>query len=294
MNKYLLLLFCWFRLLASTEEPHKIVFLISPPRSLSTGFLRMMEARGDFTVYHEPTLPLYHRLNHLTFSHDWFREGTFQSFEEIKQSIYQEDKHVFVKEMSFLLRAFIDEELVRHPEVYFIFLLRNPHHTIISLYSKIGAIVEDFHVAIGYQAAYDTYQKIVGWGARQPLILFSEDLASKPEEVVRAACAYAGIPFDPKALSWKNLGDDFGGHEEWHESKRTDLTQHWHGAAIRSTKFEPLTTYEVDALGHPTFSEVRDLHDRKECEKAYHDNLPYYSFFREAACFMTQPNKTAS
>jgi hypothetical protein len=240
----------------------------------------MIEARGDFKIYHEPTLTLYHKANNLTFSHDWFREGTFQSFKEIKETIAKENSNVFIKEMSFLLKDFLDEELIKNPNVYFVFLLRNPHHTTISLYNKIGSIVEDFHTAIGYKAAYEIFQKIAQNGSRKPLILFSEELASEPENVVKTFCDYVKIPFEEKALSWQSLGKDFNGHEEWHESKRTDLTQHWHGDAIQSSQFNPLRTYDIDDLGNPTFSEVKDLNDRKECEKVYLDSLPYYLFFK--------------
>jgi len=45
--------------LCSSEEDYKIVYLNSGPRSLSTVFLRMMESRGDFTVFNEPTLPVF-------------------------------------------------------------------------------------------------------------------------------------------------------------------------------------------------------------------------------------------
>jgi len=277
-----LLLFCSFlSLFACSAEPHKIVYLISPPRSLSVGFLRMIEARGDFKIFHEPTISVYHRVNQFIFSQDWFKEGAFQTFDEVKEAIFKENSNVFVKEMSFSLREFIDEDLIKKPNVYFVFLLRNPHHTVISLYNKIGSIVEDFQVATGYQAAYEIFQKIVESGARRPLVLFSEELASKPEEVVKTFCDYVEIPFEEKALSWQNLGENFGGHQEWHESKRTDLTQHWHGDAIQSTEFKPLKTYDVDDFGNPTFSEIKDSKDRKECEKTYLRNLPYYLFFKE-------------
>jgi hypothetical protein len=264
-----------------SEASQKIVYLISPPRSLSVGFLRMMHARGDFKIYHEPTFPLYCQFNNLTFADDWIGEGTFQSFDEIKRAIFKENSNVFVKEMSFHLKNFIDEEFIKNPNVYFIFLLRNPHHSIISLYNRLNAIYPDFHEAIGYRDAYEIFQKIIACGARKPLILFSEELSVNPEKVVKTFCSYVGIEFDENALSWENLGDKFSGYREWHENKKVELTHHWHGTAIRSSKFEPLKTYEVDDVGTPTFSEIENLNDRRECEKGYVDSLPYYFFFKE-------------
>ncbi|MBS0606670.1 MAG: hypothetical protein AB7H48_08400 [Parachlamydiales bacterium] len=267
------------------EEAHKIVYLVSPPRSLSVGFLRMMQARGDFKIYHEPTINAHHLMNQHLFCRDWYREKAFQTFEEVKKAIFKEESNVFVKEMSFSLLTFIDEDLIKNENVYFVFLFRDPHHAIISLYKKIGSIVEDFHDAVGYEAAYEIFQKIVENKARRPLILFSEELASKPKEVIVQFCNYVGVPFDENSLTWPSLGENFSGYHEWHECKKTELTQHWHGNAIQSTQFGPLTTYQIDSQGNPTFSEIQDLSDREECKKAYIKALPYYLFFKDRAAF---------
>ncbi len=275
-----MLFFCFISLFVWGDEPQKIICLVSPPRSLSVGFLRMMEARGDFKIYHEPTISVYHRVNGLRFSDDWFREGAFQTFDEVKEAIFNENSNVFVKEMSFSLNEVIDEDFMKRPNVYFVFLFRNPHDAIVSFYKKLGRIVEDFQVACGYKAAHEVFHKIIDSGARRPLVLSSEELGANPEKVVKTFCDYVGIPFIEQALSWENLGSNFGGYEEWHETKRTDHTQHWHGEAIQSTKFVPLKSYEVDDKGNPTFSEIKSLEDRKECEKAYLTNLPYYLFFK--------------
>lgn len=265
------------------EESHKIVYLVSPPRLLSVGFLRMIQARGDFKIYHEPTINAHHLVHQHLFCHDWYREKAFQTFDEVKEAIFKEESNVFVKEMSFSLLTFIDEDLIKKENVYFVFLFRHPHQAIISLYKKIGSIVEDFHDAVGYEAAYEIFQKIVENKARRPLVLFSEELASKPEEVIVQFCNYVGIPFDKNSLYWPNLGENFSGYSEWHECKKTELTQHWHGNAIQSTQFNALTTYEIDDQENPTFSEIQDLTDRQECEKAYLKSLPYYLFFKGGA-----------
>ncbi|HSX04604.1 MAG TPA: hypothetical protein VLG76_07750 [Rhabdochlamydiaceae bacterium] len=262
------------------DNDKKIVYLISPPRSLSVGFLRMIEARGDFKIYHEPSLLPYFNLHGYTFADGWFREGALQSFSEVKTAIFHEKSNVFVKEMSFHFRDFLDDEIMNNPNVYFIFLLREPHHTIVSFYKKIGSIVDDFHEAVGYQSTWEIYQKISDKSSRKPLIIFSEELSSHPEDEVRRFCDYVKIPFIESSLSWKNLGEDFKGNEEWHEGKMPGLVQHWHGNAIQSTRFETLRSYETDALGNPTFSEIENQADRQECERAYRHHLPYYQFFK--------------
>lgn len=55
MYKHIVLI--WLLITAQSyadTAPHKIIYLISPPRSLSTLFLRMMHNRGDFLVMNEP------------------------------------------------------------------------------------------------------------------------------------------------------------------------------------------------------------------------------------------------
>lgn len=269
----LVLLFCEL-------QAGKIVYLISPPRSLSVGFLRMMEARGDFKVYHEPCLLPYFRLHNYAFGKDWFREGALESFEEVKQVIFQEPSNVFVKEMSFHLYEFLDDDLISHPNTYFVFLIRNPHSTIVSLYNKIGCIVEDFSDAIGHEKAWKIYEKIKAKNARPPLIIFSEALTNDPKNEIKNFCHYVEIPFIESALHWKNLGTEFNGHKEWHEGKVTELVQHWHGSAICSTQFEALRSYEIDENGNPTFSEIGVAKDREECQKFYQYHLPYYLLFK--------------
>ncbi len=258
----------------------KIVYLISPPRSLSVGFLRMIESRGDFKIYHEPSILPYFRLHGYSFSNGWFKEGAFESYNELKTAIFHEKSNVFVKEMSFHLKEFLDDEIINNPNVYFIFLLRNPHHTIASLYKKIGSIVEDFHLAIGYQSAWEIHQMITAKSNRKPLILFSEELSSHPEDVVKTFCDYVGIPFFEHSLAWERLGEDFNGYEKWHEGKVSDLIQHWHGDALRSAQFGALRSYETDALGNPTFSEIENPADRQECARGYWHHYPYYQLFK--------------
>jgi hypothetical protein len=246
----------------------------------------MIGARGDFKIFHEPTVSVYHKAHNYNFSHDWFKEGAFQTFEDVKKALFDGDSNVFVKEISFHLAEFIDEDLIKNPRVYFVFLLRDPHASVVSLYSKIQAIagncdnVDDWHLAVGYKSMVDIYQKIKAFGGRKPLILFSEELAAKPREVVAKFCNYAEIPFKAEALAWESLGPDFDAYSFWNESKRVDFIYHWHGDALQSTGFHPLRTYEVDNQGHPTFVEVKDHRDREECQKAYQGSLPFYHFLQ--------------
>lgn len=287
--KRILLLFLLLAPLSCFAEPEKVVYLISPPRSLSVAFMRMIEARGDFSIYHEPSLVPYVYAQSLSPSVDWGKTGGFdwlhgegvESFDKVKRAIFSETSNVFVKEISFHLEPFLDDELIQKENVYFVFLLRNPHHSILSFYNRLGFIPPDFDAAVGYKAAHTIFQRVVALGARPPLILLSEEVASHPETAQQQFCDYVGVPFQEEALSWNDLGTEFQGQREWHEVKRNERTHHWHADAIHSTGFRPLRQYEVDPFGQPTFSEVEDPHHRQACLQAYVDHLPYYLIFKE-------------
>jgi|GEM_PF-1881011 len=87
---WLAIVLCIGGLQLSGEESRKIVCLLSPPRSLSVGFTRMMESRGDFTIFHEPCVSVYNAMKGYEFSLEWFREDAFKTFDEVKNAIYQE------------------------------------------------------------------------------------------------------------------------------------------------------------------------------------------------------------
>ncbi len=266
-------------------EKHKIVFLISPPRSLSVGFLRMIETRGDFKIFHEPSISVFDFVHFTELTKDWFQEGAYENFKDVKRDLFNEaaHSHVFIKEMSFSLKEFLIEDLglMKKSNVYFVFLLRNPHHSIISFYHKFNRIFEGFENVIGYRQAYELFDAISAQAHNRPLILFSEDLAAKPKETIEKFCRHIEIPFIETALSWKDLGRDFDA-SEWNESKVPELVHHWHGEAIRSTGFGNLKGYDTDLNGNPTFAEIKNWEDREFCKKAYELNLPYYLKFKNA------------
>jgi len=58
--------------------------MISPPRSLSVDFLRMMEARGDFAVFQEPSQKAYDLLYYPELAQKWFINNTPNTFSEVK------------------------------------------------------------------------------------------------------------------------------------------------------------------------------------------------------------------
>ena len=130
---------------------NKIIYLISPPRSSSVAFLRMMQARNDFIIMHEPTILAHHFFNHTKefesgIITEWYNENAPKTFEEVKKQILENAciGQVFVKEMGFAAKDFLVEnkDFASAQNVTFVILLRNPHHAIISFYKKVEDIFD--------------------------------------------------------------------------------------------------------------------------------------------------------
>ena len=272
---------------------HKIVYLISTPRSLSTLFLRAMHARGDFSIFNEPSIPVwygpdqawYGTLNGIKMD-QWCRPGVPRTSREVVDRLLAEAevRPVFVKEMSYMVKNLLKEDgrFLNDSNIVFAILMRNPHHSIISFYKKWGGIVEGFEKIIGCQECYELYQEIKQRMGIAPSIVITEDLYMKPAEAMRVFCEKVNIPFFPEALQWQSLGKEFDGVEEWHEAKIYERTHYWHGDAIMSTGFSMPRQYEVDAQGNPTFIEIENLEDRAICKKVYDENLHYYNLVMQS------------
>lgn len=275
-------------------QSNKIIIMVSPPRSLSVAFLRMMETRGDFVVMNEPSQYAYISIEFPELTDDWFHNDAFKTFEQVKQKIFELAKtsHVFVKEMSFAIEEFIlqDQELINDKRVQFIFLLRNPHHQIISFYKKIPRWQAGFSDIVGYKATYHIFEKIKSQAINKPLIILSENLYQKPYATVKNFCAAVDIEFKEHALQWEKLDQNFTG-EQWHEIKQSELTHHWHDQAIASNGFIQPHIYETDQEGNPTFTEIGDEEHKNMCKNAYQENLFYYNLMFEDADYICKSFK---
>jgi len=264
----------------SISSKNKIIYLISPPRSLSVAFLRMMEARGDFHIMHEPSVWAYN-IHHNPWARSWFLDNAPSTFSEVKKSIFDHacNEPVFVKEISFSVKNFIpsDMEFMQDPDIYFVFLMRKPHPTIVSFYRKIKDIKPSFYDCLSYKDFYDLIQATNTHAAHRPLVLLTEDLYQNPEQTVKQFCDHVDIPFKPEALTWADLGEEFTGHEKWHEIKYKEITQIWHSDAIRSTGFGKPTQYDIDENGNPTFIEITNDEHRIACKRAYQENMDFYA-----------------
>jgi hypothetical protein len=288
---------CTLLLLSSVSSllsaHHKIVYLISTPRSLSTLFLRAMHARGDMSIFNEPSIPVWYGPNKAWYGtlngievEQWYRPGFPKTCKEVVDRLLAEAevRSVFAKEMSYMVKALIkeDDRLLNDHNVVFAILLRNPHHSIISFYKKWGGIVESFDAIIGYKECYELYQHIKQQTGQAPCIVITEEFYMNPAEAMKSFCEQVGIPFLPDALQWQSLGKAFDGVQEWHEAKIYERTHYWHGDAIMSTGVSKPHQYEVDSCGNPTFSEIEKPEDRERCKQVYEQNMYYYKLILQS------------
>lgn len=263
---------------------HKIIYFVSPPRSLSTAFMRMMQARGDFCIMHEPSQLVFNLKYSPQVAKEWYIPSACHTYEEVKSAILKEaeKRPVFVKDMSFVAEDFMsaDQSLMQMPNVYFVFLLRNPHHSIISLYKKLEADFDQFlhqmSDVAGYKVSYHLFTLLKQHAVLSPYIICTEDLYTNPEDTLRKFCAYVGIEYKPEALQWQDLGDNFEGRDEWHEIKYKESIYHWNGDAVRSTGFHIPRIYAIDEQGNPTFTEITNAAHQIFCQQLYEEQLRYY------------------
>lgn len=267
---------------STVSASHKIIIQVSPPRCLSTASLRMWQSRGDFTVMNEPFIAAWvsQNVSDKVLTSSWWRSDAPLSYLEVEQKIVDLAKNgpVFVKEESFVIFDFLKQnpEFLYNPDVHFIFLIRNPHHAIISFYKGNQKIIERFSYLVGYQPCYETLNMVLQASTNTPIILCAEDLYNYPYVTAQELCKKLEISFTENMLQWQDLGASFTGVNEWHELKNPDLTHHWHGAAINSSGFHQPTLYDVDKDNNPTFSEIANEEDRQACISAYYTNKLYY------------------
>ncbi len=283
MCKYVFFFLLSIATLQAEENP--IIYLVSPPRSLSTVFLRMMDHRGDCAIFNEPTVCPYDRIHYKEFTESWFVEGVPETYVEVKEKLYEAQKNspVFVKEVTFSFLDFlIDQpEVVKNPTVHFVFLVRHPHATAVSFYLKVEEIIDGMADLIGYEKFYKIFSLVNRDSPNSVKVIFSQELADNPFKVVKDYCEHFKLSFKEDHLHWEPYGEDFGGIKEWNESKVVRLLKLWHGNAIQSSGFVQPTVYDVDEKGHPTFAEVKNSDHRDAMMQIYSENLLWYEKFVE-------------
>lgn len=231
---------------------NKIVPLWSVPRSISTGFERMMFERGDFRVIHEP----YGYFFYLEAAHKdpvgmQPQEGHPRTFEGTTEMIEAAaaDKPVFFKDMAYYVSDVADEDFMK--KFTNTFIIRDPALTLVS-YHKLDPTVTLRE--IGFESQHKLFQLAREITGEVPAIVDAEDLLIDAASVVKQYCEKVGIPFLPESLTWE---PEF--KQEWKDWEM------WHLDAGDSTGFQR----DMEDFGYT-------VDDVPELKEMYDKCLPYY------------------
>ena len=228
---------------------HRIIFLWTVPRSVSTSFERMMSARGDHAVFDEPFSRSYYYgpdQRSARFVESQPESSAEAILDEIEQAA--RERPVFVKDMAYQAATLLGPDLLKRFDNSF--LVRHPAATLRSL----ARHWPDFSDEETGWAHLDEAADIVE-GLGQPRVVIDADgLCSDPEGVVSTWCERMDLPYVEEALSWEP-----GMRPEW------DHWHDWHASTARSTGFN-----ELRPLPPPPGPDEPRLHD------AYQAALPVY------------------
>ena len=239
---------------------NKIVPLWSVPRSISTGFERMMFERGDFKVIHEP-FGYYFYLEAKAKEPVGMQpqEGHPQTFDGTVEMIEAAgaDKPVFFKDMAYYVSDDADEDFMK--KFTNTFIIRDPALTLVS-YHKLDPTVTLRE--IGFESQFKLFELAKKITGEVPAVVDAEDLLIDAGSVVKQYCEKVGIPFLPESLTWE---PEF--KQEWKDWEM------WHLDAGDSTGFQK----DMEDFGYTVddVPELREMYDK--ClplyEKMYAERL---------------------
>jgi hypothetical protein len=244
-----------------TQHLHPVIVLWAPPRSLSTAFLRVMAARGDLEVLHEPMCDLAAGERHELPTGEFLDSMTeLCAHIDARRTV----RPVFVKETcEYDYRPnLMGTKLVR--EATHAFMLREPAKVINSHYNVNPSLQAD---EVGFRHLASLLDFVKTHGGRVPLFVDSERLQEAPESEVEAFCARAGLAHIPGSLTWQP------GHLDlWRR------TQRWHEDAAASSRIE---------FREREYSTRVDNEPRLRA--MYEENLPFYRYLKQACEAQPQP-----
>lgn len=212
----------------------QVIAMWAHPRAVSTAFLRMMIARGDVTVVHEPLVTLTDEGHVELPAVDGGTVDLHRPGQVLAQLIeLGRRRPVFVKDTV----EYRYTELFDHPAelaaITHTFIVREPARTIASHYAKKPTVSCP---EIGFEHQYELFERIRELTGREPVVISAEQLLGTPEKVIQAYCEAVGLAYRPEALRWEP-----GERAEWRR------TQRWHVEAAASSGFQATTErpYEV-------------------------------------------------
>ncbi len=214
---------------------HEIIVLWSIPRSRSTAFERMMIARGDHAVFHEPFADYFYfsderlslRKNHV------IPKAEFH-YQHILEKILEAAKKqpVFIKDHAYHIAHIADRSFLSNFKNTFI--IRDPKEALPSHFHGWP----DITVAeAGYAELYHLAQLASTIQEKAPVIIEADDLVRNPVEIVQAYCRAVDIRFIPESLQW----DATVSHPDW---DRID-NGYWHARLKQTCCFQAATQKNI-------------------------------------------------
>jgi adenylylsulfate kinase len=232
-----------------------LIVMWAPPRSLSTAFVRVMAARGDLEVLHEPMCNLAAGAVHELPSGKSLRSmAELQAHVDALRTVAP----VFIKETcEYDHCATLDGTAIVRDAVH-AFMLREPAKVINSHSYVTPSLQAD---NIGFRHLASLLDLARAQGKHAPIFVEAERLQTAPAAEVEAFCARVGIPHVPESLSWAP------GHLDlWRR------TQHWHEDAAASSTIEMRERhYAVRVDNEPRLA------------KLFQENLPFYRYLKQAS-----------
>ncbi|MGI9389790.1 MAG: hypothetical protein ACR2O1_07015 [Boseongicola sp.] len=232
------------------------------PRSVSTAFERIMRARGDIEVLHEPFM--YH--HYLTQTERLFPDftpepGHPQTYSDIRQMIIDRSASspIFFKDMAYYVLADLPADPDFAVRMSHAFLVRDPAESIVSYHGRDP----DFTLAeLGLEAQYKLYQALVDQG-QDPLVMTADQLRNMPEATLGRYWRHVGLARAPDAFRWGNrVPDGWQSVVAWHKDvlehgaiKKPDSTRNYDAEVVDLGA--PFTTYERHH--RPYYEKMREL-----------------------------------
>jgi hypothetical protein len=135
---------------------------------------------------------------------------------------------VYFKEMAYIGLPYVTEEFLGG--IANTFLIREPAQVMRSL----RAIRPDFtREHFGFDALGELWGLVTGTLGQRPIVVESDALCRRPEEVLRRYCGRLGIEFQAACLSWPR-----GDVRRWQPHEEL-AHRRWHSALADSTRFIP-------------------------------------------------------
>lgn len=232
------------------------------PRSISTAFERMIEARGDFAVLSEPFSVAYY-FSEARVSPRYGETAAREEFTpgRVLDSILEtaRNENVFFKDMAYHVRGCADRDFLSNFQNTFI--VRHPRHTLPSL----RRLLPDYTLEeTGFDQQLRLFDLVRDLSGEPPVLIDGDELRARPVEVVSAYCRAVDIHFDRGALSWEP-----GSAPRWSTWSR------WHVDVADSDGFVPPDPAESAPQGAPA-GEPTEVYER--CVRIYEeliaDKLP--------------------